>query len=225
MNNAFGFINDIFVFVFYILIYLEQSLQKIDGPEAKAIVLLGSLLAPLALLILFIQHKRLRALRKQLGAEEKWHRIAYEDALTGLQNRRAYDERIHELEDEMDRNLSVHTVMIDIDHFKHINDTMGHSYGDTMLRRTARYIQSVFHMESCAVFRIGGDEFAVIATNMADGEINALIENLSRHSADKLGITLSAGCSRVNFENSRAVEVSFEMADRRMYAYKVEHTI
>ena len=222
MNNALGTLDNIFVYIIYILMSIDQTLQKIDGPTVKSILCIGSIAA---FILLFVQNRKLRALKKQLAEEEKWHKIACEDALTGLQNRRAYVSRINELETGKARGLSVHTVMIDIDHFKKINDTMGHQYGDMTLQRTAEYIQSVFQMNNCAVFRIGGDEFAVIATGMTDSQIKSRIEELTGNSIGKLGITLSVGFSKVDFENSKAMESAFEAADKKMYAYKIEHAV
>lgn len=220
MDNTFGIMGNIMVVIFNILLCIDQTVQKVNDLKPKIILCAGSLLY---LLICYVQNKRVRALKERLANAEKWHKIAYEDALTGLQNRKAYADRINALEAEKDHSQPIHTVMIDIDHFKNINDTMGHHHGDLMLRRTAECIQDVFQTKNCSVFRIGGDEFAVITSGMTDREIEDSIECLSRNSVDRLGISLSVGSSRVDFGNNKAIELSFEQADRRMYARKIEH--
>jgi len=86
-------------------------------------------------------------------------RLAYHDALTGLWNRRAYDDRFHELVGADAAGGSI--LMIDVDHFKGINDTYGHEVGDRALINVARAIvRAIRHGDFAA--RCGGDEFSVL---------------------------------------------------------------
>lgn len=87
---------------------------------------------------------------------------AREDALTGLANRRAFDEALGEAFARMRRlGESVLLFMLDIDHFKRVNDTHGHAAGDEVLRTIGRTIASGVR-EVDKAFRIGGEEFAVL---------------------------------------------------------------
>ena len=86
------------------------------------------------------------------------------DRLTGLPNRRSYDERLHELwEVSLERDEPLSAVMIDVDHFKRLNDAHGHPYGDRVLQRVASLLQQALRGEGDFVARFGGEEFIVPA--------------------------------------------------------------
>lgn len=109
-------------------------------------------------------------------AEDSLRRIAYEDPLTGLGNRRALLKRWNaETEDKTPpRQPMMALLMIDLDNFKPINDEYGHSTGDDILKMVAtRLRQSVRHNDT--VVRIGGDEFVILLSGLED-----------QHSAEKL---------------------------------------
>jgi len=95
---------------------------------------------------------------------------AQHDALTGLNNRRYYLEYI----DAMIERISItdkkaYMLLIDMDHFKTINDSLGHDVGDEVLKEVARRIQSMCTL-SRVVARLGGDEFIVVSKEMKEGE-------------------------------------------------------
>ena len=93
---------------------------------------------------------------------EEINRRARTDALTGLANRQAFEERLDALIIETDRFGGAGAlVVIDIDHFKHVNDTYGHHVGDLVLRRVAALLQhTVRVVDLCA--RYGGEEMAIL---------------------------------------------------------------
>jgi diguanylate cyclase (GGDEF)-like protein len=98
---------------------------------------------------------------------------AREDALTGLPNRRAFEEALREAFARLRRmGEGVHLLMLDIDHFKSVNDTHGHAGGDEVLRSIGKTIASTTR-EVDKAFRIGGEEFAVllIATDLEGARI------------------------------------------------------
>lgn len=85
------------------------------------------------------------------------------DRLTGLPNRRAYDERFGELwRIAQERNEPISAVMVDVDFFKRLNDTHGHGYGDKVLQRVASLLQQALRAEGDFVARFGGEEFIVL---------------------------------------------------------------
>jgi diguanylate cyclase (GGDEF)-like protein/PAS domain S-box-containing protein len=100
----------------------------------------------------------------QKAAEQRMWRAANQDPLTGLTNRALFQQRLDEaLSRARQDGTSVSLLLIDLDEFKDVNDTLGHDAGDALLQETAVRLQSV--MRDCdTVARIGGDEFAVIAT-------------------------------------------------------------
>lgn len=167
-----------------------------------------------------VQKKILSDLNAQLTNEKKWHKIAYEDALTGLKNRMAFIEKINDLEREKCKKSSIYAIMIDIDNFKQINDSFGHSFGDKTLQQTANYLLHVFPKQQYTVFRIGGDEFAVIAINLSENEISERCEYIKQTCNKELDCSISVGSCKANPSDNKAIEVAFEIADKRMYEQK-----
>lgn len=104
--------------------------------------------------------------RKQ--TEETLHRLAYYDSLTQLPNRQLFNDRLNQaLGDARRRNRLVALMLIDLDRFKVVNDTMGHEAGDALLQEVgARLKQSIRANDTVA--RLGGDEFALIFTDVGD---------------------------------------------------------
>ncbi len=108
---------------------------------------------------------------EQKRAEDTIRRLALLDPLTGLANRARFDQRLAEAISHASENQRrVALLLIDLDHFKPVNDTHGHSVGDVVLRRVGRILaQTVRDIDTAA--RIGGDEFAVILTHLPDTSV------------------------------------------------------
>lgn len=97
------------------------------------------------------------------------------DRLTGLANRHAYEERLITLwNNTADLAAPLSAVMVDVDHFKSINDDFGHSYGDRVLQRVATLLQQGLRVEDDFVARIGGEEFIVLLPG-SDAEAALLV--------------------------------------------------
>ena len=100
--------------------------------------------------------------------EAKLHQLAYYDNLTGLPNRILFNDRLHQaLSDAKRRHQLVALMLLDIDRFKVINDTMGHEAGDDLLREVAARLKYSIR-DSDTVSRLGGDEFALVFTDVGD---------------------------------------------------------
>ncbi len=169
-------------------------------------------------LLTLIQKKRLNDLNEQLTNEKKWHHIAYVDGLTQLGNRMAYIERINALSRSTEEH-DIYAVMLDLNDFKAVNDTWGHHMGDTMLQKAAERLNEVFAGESYELFRIGGDEFAIIALGDVESALTAKLNSLSI-TGEKLNCTFSYGCAKVDMAENNAMENAFIRADTAMYRYK-----
>lgn len=177
-------------------------------------------------IISLIHKKELCDLNEQLISEKKWHKIAYEDALTGLKNRMAYIENINNLERNLPKDSNVCVVMIDIDNFKNVNDTMGHKAGDELLKNVANALQKIFFDVGCVVYRVGGDEFVVIALDVAPEYLKQIIENINQtKEITELGCSVSVGCSNVDLIENNAFERAFARADGKMYTQKTEKKV
>lgn len=105
------------------------------------------------------------------AAEERIHRLAHHDMLTGLLNRFSLESRLEQAVFSARREGAQLVVMfIDLDQFKIINDTHGHHVGDELLIQVARRLKSAVR-ESDIVARLGGDEFVVVLTNLESGAV------------------------------------------------------
>ncbi len=120
------------------------------------------------------------------------------DSLTGLKNRRAFDETLDiELERAARTGESVGLIIGDLDLFKAINDEFGHPAGDEVLRRTAKAVEAAIRRVDVA-FRIGGEEFAVIVPGTATPSVHLLAERIRQGVSDTFtgashAVTMSLG--------------------------------
>lgn len=106
----------------------------------------------------------------KLESERTIRRLAHEDSLTGLPNRLEFQRRLRDsLAQSQRTGRKVGVMLLDLDHFKTVNDTMGHAAGDELLRRVADRLR-VCIRSTDIVSRLGGDEFGVISTNAEDAE-------------------------------------------------------
>jgi len=141
--------------------------------------------------------KRMLRERELEELARKLERMSNLDSLTGLANRRCFDDTLVK---EWVRNGRADTplglIMIDIDHFKHYNDALGHVDGDACLRRVAEAIRSVVHRPGDMVARYGGEEFAVILPDTDYPGALAVADNIHA-SVARIGIEhpdSSVGC-------------------------------
>jgi diguanylate cyclase (GGDEF)-like protein len=116
--------------------------------------------------------------RKQ--AEERAYRLAYQDALTGLPNRLAFHRRLgRERERAAREGGHLALLLVDVDHFKKVNDSLGHAAGDDLLVEAARRLQQTVRKRDL-VARLGGDEFAVLSASPDPADFSTLAERLVR---------------------------------------------
>lgn len=152
------------------------------------------------------------------------------DQLTGLLNRRNFDEIFLHHNGQRQRlerrrtQQSGHSwlAVLDIDHFKTINDTFGHLYGDEVLVLLARLLTKVFR-ETDRIFRFGGEEFVIVISDVAGEAIPAVLERcrsaIECTSFPQVGqVTVSIGYTRIRDDDSGAA--SFGRADKALYAAK-----
>ncbi|WP_176706704.1 putative bifunctional diguanylate cyclase/phosphodiesterase [Paenibacillus hemerocallicola] len=163
--------------------------------------------------------------QKQL--EARLRHQAYHDTVTGLPNRLLLNERIAEAIQHADHNRRIFAVLfLDLDRFKRINDTLGHSVGDQLLKTIAERLVSCLR-GSDTIARIGGDEFVVLLCGMAHAEDSvAIAQNmiqsltspifLGRH---ELYVTVSVGISFYP-NDGRDAHTLIKHADQAMYRAK-----
>ena len=169
-------------------------------------------------------------LEEQVSTNE-W--LALHDELTGLPNRRLFAARLTSAIDQTDRNRSnLALVVLDVNDFKKINDTLGHVAGDQVLREVSAMLRKSIRA-SDTVARLGGDEFIIVATDMAN-EVSVERFTESLRSAVERPMTINEQAMVVNVSIGYAIYPSdakdatklLRLADQRMYASKrlpVEH--
>lgn len=128
------------------------------------------------MLLMALLRQRRRQARERDKEEAKRLRWASDhDALTNLPNRRAFQRRLQaSILRAMERGSSLALLLLDLDHFKHINDSLGHAVGDSLLKCVAGRLLNAIDKDSF-VGRIGGDEFAIVIEDVkADDDVIAI---------------------------------------------------
>ena len=173
----------------------------------------------------------MRASRRLRQRAEEQEHLALHDVLTGLANRALFRDRVKQALRVAEREQqTVAVLLMDLDRFKEINDTLGHHHGDIVLQETARRLQATLR-ETDTIARLGGDEFAMVLPNVPD-PVAVL------HVADKIsaalhvpfivqGLTLDVGASiGVAFfpGHGKDVDTLIQRADVAMYLAKTAHS-
>ncbi len=162
----------------------------------------------------------------RLQEKEKSH--AARDGLTGLYNRRAFDERLREIGAASDRlvNGSFALLLLDLDHFKRLNDSYGHPAGDAALRNAANALQKLIRSGDVAA-RYGGEEFAVIMPNAEESGALKTADRIRRAiekdqvlcEAARIQVTASIGVACWP-KHGKELKDLVAAADRALYAAK-----
>jgi two-component system cell cycle response regulator len=151
--------------------------------------------------------------------------IAYVDSLTEVGNRRAFEKTIDHVWRSLDRQEMLALLVVDIDHFKNVNDAHGHAVGDRVLQGVARAIQHAVR-KADEVFRFGGEEFVIIAPGVDRAAAVAIGERIREHVSRvtegdaRVSVTVSVGVAvgpGGAFESPREL---FLAADRALYEAK-----
>jgi diguanylate cyclase (GGDEF)-like protein len=161
------------------------------------------------------------------SAEVAVHRLAYFDPLTELPNRRSFFNGVHRALAETAPNRETFAILfIDLDHFKHINDTLGHGVGDELLRAVAGRLTGIVR-ESDIVARLGGDEFIILQRDVGRlKDIVALAKRIVERlrapfllANQEIRISASVGIARSPY-NGQDTETLLCNADTALYRVK-----
>lgn len=157
--------------------------------------------------------------------------LARRDSLTGLHNRRMFDEQLAREIRRLGRSgQPLSLVMLDVDHFKPFNDTYGHVMGDDCLREVGQVLLGIAKRSNDLAARYGGEEFAIILPETGHGIAMALAEEI-RRAVEELAIphrssptahrlTVSLGVVTAGFDSAQDVENIVSRCDRQLYGAK-----
>ena len=244
-----------FVFIFVILAaglvtvhaydFLQAATTQVSIPSAleriaylnKLLFATGVLLATALFFGVFFiyplireqvkEEGKLRAMTVSLSARsETLEHAALTDGLTGMQNRRYFDDALKEYLDEFRRiGKPIGLMILDLDHFKQVNDTHGHDVGDEVLRAVANCLKDLTRYHD-VVARLGGEEFAVVTPNMDADLLAKFAERIRKAIAGmsilsgnvRLKITTSVGLAV--WDRKETAEEFYRRADRQLYEAK-----
>lgn len=153
-------------------------------------------------------------------AEEKIRYLSFHDQLTGLYNRRFFEEELKRLDTE--RNLPLSLAMVDVNGLKLVNDAFGHKVGDEMLKKIAETVKKECRADDI-IARIGGDEFVILLpkTNYSDAIIilNRIHEAVGKEKIEAINLSISYGCDTKK-KKYESMEDVVKMAETHMYKFK-----
>ena len=202
----------------------QLVVSKLSAVEARRLSVVEMKLKLLASELEVTQLKQQR--HQESGRLRALESAAYRDALTGLYNRRALDERLPELiQSAHQKQESLWAIMIDYDHFKHVNDHFSHHIGDVVLRNGCSALAKLTR-ERDMLARYGGEEFVLIVTNVDAVMVRKIAERMRREIEQlpwrdlhpDLQISISLGGAE--WQPGESSEALISRADQALYAAK-----
>jgi diguanylate cyclase (GGDEF)-like protein len=204
-----------------------QDLLK-ETKRTRLIILLSAITL-IALLVAITYFMTLRLAVDLENAQTRLRRMALTDELTGLNNRRQVLARLdEEFQRAVRRGESICLISLDIDHFKKINDTYGHPFGDLVLKRVAELMLSSVRPYDI-VGRIGGEEFLIVAPASTASEALSLAQRIIStirrepvgEGSARVTVTASAGVAVKTAEDTEISDL-LRKSDRALYQAKSE---
>ena len=211
------------------VVYLENNLTEnaFTNKHQKTLELLSTQAA-----ISLVNAQLIESLERKVQARtEELRQMSMKDGLTGIANRRSFDERLSAEWQRCQRSGAPLTLMmIDIDHFKLFNDHYGHHDGDRCIRAVAQTLQQVASRPNDLVARYGGEEFAVLlpdtddvaATRIAEQCLAAVAGMAMPHAVSPVGanVSISIGVCTLRVSEQATPDLLITQADQALYQAK-----
>lgn len=206
-------------FIHMLRLYLEHQLQL----DFTVSILAGTFF------IIIAENSRMYYEQKQKEEIEKLHYESVRDDLTGLLNYRAFDEEMQGLSKD-ESNMPIFIAVLDIDHFKQVNDTYGHLNGNTILSTFSKKLKLDIHHNfdpHCAVYRFGGEEFTILIKAKDNTKIIKILDSINKYyskhpvitdEGQKIFFSFSGGLTE--HHNNEKFTKTLERADELVYQAK-----
>lgn len=173
------------------------------------------------------EHGRLSEVTQHLAKKtETFQQAALTDALTGLQNRRYFDDAlVHYLDQFSAIGLPVGLIAMDLDHFKKVNDTYGHDVGDAVLRGVTKCLLDYTRFHD-VVARMGGEEFSILAPNLDQVALQRLADRIRvaiseiTFESDNVRFRVTTSMGVTLWDGSESAAAFLKRADRNLYRAK-----
>ena len=192
---------------------MDETLVKISAGSKDEIGVLSR--------VLINTYKKIKEYTTYINA------LAYRDSLTGIKNSTAYTEAVKKLNNDINCNNPKFGVLVaDINNLKRTNDQFGHDIGNELIIHTAKILTDIFKESS--IFRIGGDEFAIILKDKDYDNYRNLLEQMDEACSkdfitvreNRIPVSIARGVSSYNPNIDRIYEDVFAKADQAMYMHK-----
>ena len=211
----------------YLMVYSSAAMAAVVG--ATLVGLLASSLETSRRLTATLDHEVALRTADLEQANARLSELSMTDGLTGIANRRQFDEALDaEWKRARREGRAVSLLMIDVDHFKHYNDALGHLAGDDCLKRVAQALREHAARPGDLFARYGGEEFAVIARNTDAGGASMLAERLRRaieaepfiFEKQPIKVTISVGIATLADDNLDTPQAMVAHSDACLYKSK-----
>ena len=178
--------------------------------DTTTLAILLAVMSSLTLLVLsIVAYSRQKTDTRLLGLVKETERLAAQDPLTGLKNRRAFMDDVEKL---WTARTPFSIVFIDLDRFKPLNDEYGHGVGDAVLQSIGTRLNTA--PQSLTTARFGGDEFAVLLEEQpADADLHSLVEHLHRIVVSEIDVEIAKVCVGASLGYARAVYDGFAVSE------------
>lgn len=195
-----------------------------NGSRATALALAATSTSLALLVLMYMRSSIVQRLQSAADAEAEKHRFLSIDAMTGAMTRRYFLEALSDRLGSLRNRRQASLVLIDLDHFKQLNDTFGHQFGDLALAHLVKEAGRIF--ADSIVGRLGGDEFGVIVSHGDAAALNKDVRRLldamragKRHEGKIIPLSISLGVARAPLHASNPTELML-LADLALYESK-----
>jgi diguanylate cyclase (GGDEF)-like protein len=203
-----------------VVLEIDKSQIRLNAVKSSADEIIIFLFVFFCILLILITYHNMRSARF----------MAIHDDLTGMLNRRSFDElSLKVLQRKAPNNPFLGIAVIDIDHFKQYNDLYGHVAGDEIIRQVAAVLKSCLRNSTDLLYRVGGEEFVIMLILASPGDLQQVLERLVNevsalcipHADSSFGhVTVSSGGIVTKFDSVVTIEEVYRKADIALYLAK-----